>query len=377
MDFDPSAEYLEVIAVAESVAAKLRPGYIERERAGQYPWRPLAMLGSAGLLGLNVPEAAGGQDAGELLTGMVCEILATADYALPLLVMEAGSAAKLIHRHGSEQLREQWLPDLLAGRVTVGLALTEPEAGSDIAAATNTHARPSQHGDGWILNGEKCSMTFVESQLALVLAGTPDGPALFAVPTDAPGVSVSPFEDMGASQIGRAVVTFDDVRVPASSLMGAVGKGVGTVISVLGIAKIHVSAITLGLAKASLEDAIQWAQERRTYGALLATRQGVMFPLADMATEVEAARLLIHKALWLADKGRPYQREAAMVKAWVPAMAARICHESLLTLGHVGYSREHPAQARLRDVIGAELGEGAANVQRLITTRSLTGLIPT
>lgn len=374
MDFDPLPEHRDVMAVAQRVADRLAPGYIERERAGTYAWKPLAILGEAGLLGLNVPEAAGGQGAGELLAGMVCEILATADYALPLLVMEAGSAAKIIHRFGSPQLCQRWLPDLLAGQVTVGLAFTETEAGSDIAAATATRARRAD--DGWVIDGEKCSMTFVGSQLAIVLAGTPEGPALFGVPTDSPGVTVSPFEDMGASQIGRAVVTFDSVQVPDHALIGSAGKGVGAALSVLHVAKIHVAAVTLGLASASLDDALAWVKDRKTYGATLATRQGVIFPIADMYTELEAARLLIRKALWLADNDRPYQKEAAMVKTWVPALATRICHESLLILGHIGYSREHPAQARLRDVIGAELGEGAANVQRLITARCLTGVNP-
>ena len=372
MDFSPRPEHLEVMAVARRIADELAPGYVERERAGTYPWKPLAVLGDVGLLGLNVAEDAGGQGAGELLTGFVCEILGRADYALPLMLMEAGSVAKLLHLHGSPAAQERWLPELIAGRASAGLAFTESGAGSDLKAA-NRATRASQDGDTWVVQGEKCSMSYVDSQLAIVLAGTPDGPALLCVPTDEAGVTVAPFEDMGASQLGRAVVSFDGVRVPGDALLGTVGKGLNAALSALTSSKIHVAAATLGVAAASLDEALEWAKQRETFGAALATRQGVMFPLVDMYTQLEAARLLVHKALWLVDNDRPFVQEAAMVKAWVPALAARICHESLLVLGNVGYSREHPAQARLRDVIGAELGEGTANIQRLIAARCLTG----
>lgn len=375
MEFDPLPEHQAVMAVARQVADKLAPGYIERELAADCPRKPLAMLGEAGLLGLNAPEAAGGEGAGELLTGLVCEALGRADYTLPLLVLEAGSGIKILHATATTEVRERWIPDLLNGQATVGLAFTEPGAGSDVSSATATKAVPDD-GGGWRIIGEKCSMSFVGSQLAIVLAGTPEGPALFAVPTNADSLTVSPFDDLGGRQIGRAVVTWDDVPVQGNALLGTPGKGVGAALKSLGASKVLVAAATIGLADASLDEALAWVSRRETYGASLASRQGVMFPLVEMSTELEAARLLVHKTLWLADHGRPYGKEAAMVKAWVPALSTRICYHSMLTLGHIGYSREHPAQARLRDVIGAEFGEGTANVQKLLATRHLAGVTP-
>ncbi|MFC4946659.1 acyl-CoA dehydrogenase family protein [Pseudonocardia sp. GCM10023141] len=374
MDFGHSPEQRAVQDVARRLADRLAPGYVERDIAGLFPWKELAMLGEASLLGLNVPEEAGGQGAGELITGMVCEIIATADYDVASCIWQAGSTAKLLHRHGSAEVRDRWLQPVLAGQAMAGFAFTEPGAGSDISAAVATRAR--RDGSDWVLDGEKNSMSFAESQLAIVLAGTVDGPAVFCVPTDAPGVTVAPYDDLGGRQNGRAVVTFDGARVPDSARLGDPGHGVGQVLGVLGTSKVLVSAGAIGAATAALRDALAWAQERSTYGATLSTRQGVMFPLVDLSTELEAARLLLHRTLWLADNGQPYRKDAAMVKAWVPALCTRICMQAMLTVGHVGFSREHPAQVRLRDVMVTEFGEGTANVQRLIVAREMTGISP-
>lgn len=374
MDFGQTPEQRSVQDVARRLADRFAPGYVERDIAGHFPWKELAMLGEASLLGLNVDEEAGGQGAGELITGMVCETIATADYDVASLIWQAGSTAKLLHRHGSDEVRERWLQPVLAGQAMAGFAFTEPGAGSDISAAVTTRAR--RDGGDWVLDGEKNSMSFDESQLAIVLAGTPDGAAVFCVPTDSPGLTVAPYDDLGGRQNGRAVVTFDGVRVPDNARLGDPGRGVGQVLGVLGTSKVLVSAGAIGAASAALRDAVAWAKERSTYGAKLETRQGVMFPLVDMATELEAARLLLHRTLWLADNGQPYRKEAAMVKAWVPALCTRICMQSMLTVGHVGFSREHPAQVRLRDVMVTEFGEGTANVQRIIVAREMTGTSP-
>jgi cyclohexanecarboxyl-CoA dehydrogenase len=137
-----------------------------------------------------------------------------------------------------------------------------------------------------------------------------------------------------------------------------------------------VCCVCLGVAEAALAEAVAWAQERVTFGAPLATRQGIAFPAADLATQLEAARLLAQKALWKADLGCDFRREAAMAKAWIPRLASTVCHEAILTIGHVAYSREHPAQLRLRDVLATELGEGPANTQRMIVARDLFGVTP-
>jgi cyclohexanecarboxyl-CoA dehydrogenase len=373
VDFTLLPEHEELVEVARRVAVELAPGYVERDRAGSFPWETLKLLADSGLLGVPVPVEAGGQGAGELAAGLVCEELGKADYSTALMVIQAGTAGKMLWRLGSERVKEQWLPRVTTGDTTFGLALTEPGTGSDISALA-ARAKPS--GDGFSIRGEKSSMSFSESQMAFVLARTENGPALFVVPLDAPGVTVAPFDDMGSRPLGRAVVTFDDVVVPADAMLGTPGAGVKFALGSLASSKVLVCCVCLGVAEAALAEAVAWAKDRVTFGAPLATRQGIAFPAADLATQLEAARLLAQKALWKADRGDDFRREAAMAKAWIPRLASTVCHEAILTLGHVAYSREHPAQLRLRDVLATELGEGPANTQRMIVARDLFGVTP-
>jgi len=377
VDFALLPEHEELAGVARRVAAELAPGYVERDRAGAFPWETLKLLADSGLLAVHVPAEAGGQGAGELAAGLVCEELGEADYTTALMVIQAGTAGKMLWRLGSERVKAQWLPRVTTGDTTFGLALTEPGTGSDISALAAT-AKPvaSASGDGFAIRGEKSSMSFSDSQVAFVLAKTEAGPALFVVPLDAPGVTVAPFDDMGSRPLGRAVVTFDDVVVPADAMLGTPGAGVRTALGSLASSKVLVCCVCLGVAEAALAEAVAWAKERVTFGAPLATRQGIAFPAADLATQLEAARLLAQKALWKADRGDDFRREAAMAKAWIPRLASTVCHEAILTIGHVAYSREHPAQLRLRDVLATELGEGPANTQRMIVARDLFGVTP-
>ncbi|HKN37826.1 MAG TPA: acyl-CoA dehydrogenase family protein [Acidimicrobiia bacterium] len=377
MDFALLPEHEELAGVARRVAAELAPGYVERDRAGAFPWETLKLLADSGLLAVHVPAEAGGQGAGELAAGLVCEELGKADYTTALMVIQAGTAGKMLWRLGSERVKAQWLPRVTTGDTTFGLALTEPGTGSDISALAAT-AKPvaSASGDGFAIRGEKSSMSFSDSQVAFVLAKTEAGPALFVVPLDAPGVTVAPFDDMGSRPLGRAVVTFDDVVVPADAMLGTPGAGVKFALGSLASSKVLVCCVCLGVAEAALAEAVEWARERVPFGAPLATRQGIAFPAADLATQLEAARLLAQKALWKADRGDDFRREAAMAKAWIPRLASTVCHEAILTIGHVAYSREHPAQLRLRDVLATELGEGPANTQRMIVARDLFGVTP-
>ena len=373
MDFAHLPEHEELMAVARRVAGELAPGYVERDRAGVFPWDTMKLLATSGLLGVHVPAEAGGQGAGELAAGLVCEELGRADYTTALMIIQAGTAGKLLWRLGSERLKAEWLPRVTTGDTTFGLAFTEPGTGSDIAALAATATR---RADGFVLRGEKSSMSFSDSQVAFVLAKTDAGPALFLVAMDAPGVTVAPFDDMGSRPLGRAVVHFDDVEVPADALLGEPGSGLRSALGSLASSKVLVCCVCLGVALAAVEEAIAWAKDRVTFGAPLATRQGIAFPLVDALTQLEAARLLAQRALWKADRGADFRQEAAMAKSWIPHLAASACHEAILTIGHVAYSREHPAQVRLRDVLATELGEGPANTQRMIIARDRFGVTP-
>jgi len=374
LDFAHLPEHEALVAVARRVARELAPGYVERDRAGAFPWPTMKLLATAGLLGVHVPAEAGGQGAGELGAALVCEELGRADYGAAMMIIQAGTAGKLLWRLGSERLKTEWLPRVVTGDTTFGLAMTEPGTGSDISALAATAKR---RADGrFVIRGEKSSMSFSESEAAFVLARTEQGPGLFVVPLDAPGVTVAPFDDMGSRTLGRAVVTFDDVEVASDAVLGEPGTGLRPALGSLASSKVLVCSVCLGVASAALDDAVAWSKERVTFGAPLASRQGIAFPLADAATQLEAARLLVHKALWKADRREDFRQEAAMAKSWIPRLASSVCHEAILTIGHAAYSREHPAQVRLRDVLGTELGEGPSNTQRIVVARELFGVTP-
>jgi cyclohexanecarboxyl-CoA dehydrogenase len=373
VEFDLSPEQQQIVEVARSVAASLAPGYVDRDVSGQFSWDVPRMLGKAGLLGLNVAVEAGGEGAGELMAGLVTEVIAGGDRVAGNMPVQAGTACKLLHSYGDPGLASEWLPRILAGEVTVALGLTESESGSDLASVMMTATRS---GADWILNGEKTSVSLSHSQSVIVLANTPDGHALYFVPTDAAGVDKSPIRDMGVRSAGRAIMSFTDVRIPASYQIGEPGNGFRSILRSLSASRVLVCLITVGVAAKGIEDAIDWAKSRESFGKPLAARQGVTFPLMDALTEIQMSRLLCYQALWLADQGKDFRREAAMAKSWVPRAMAMACHEALLTIGHVGYSIDHPAQLRLRDVIGAELGEGTENIQKIILSRLVFGQSP-
>jgi cyclohexanecarboxyl-CoA dehydrogenase len=192
----------------------------------------------------------------------------------------------------------------------------------------------------------------------------------------APGVTISELDDMGNRGLGRAIVTYQDVRVPAWHQIGSAGAGLRNVMERFTYQKVVSGLQCIGAATASLHDAMAWAQDRITWGKPLSARQGIAFPLVTGAAEIEMARLFCYKALWQFDEGLSWRREAAMAKALIPRKMMEICHEALLVLGHTGYSHEHPVQLRLRDVMAAELAEGPEHIQKILLTRDLLGAIP-
>jgi cyclohexanecarboxyl-CoA dehydrogenase len=363
--------------VAGSVAAQLAPGYVARNKIDTQAayLEVLKQLGSADLLGLNVPEGYGGQGAGELAAGIVCEEIGYADYSAAMLIIQAGLAAKLLHLYGDPEVAAEWIPRLVAGEITSALALTEPQSGADLRA---TALRIRRSDDGFVLRGEKSTVSFPDSAAVTVLGRAESGElAMFWVPADTPGIIKSPIEDMGARGQGRCVMTFDDVVVPIRNQLGAGSSSLRAILSGLASSKVLVSLGALGTARAALDDAVAWARERTTFGAPLATRQGIAFPLARHAIEIEMARMLCWRSLRRSDAGSASPKDSAMAKAWVPGHMVEICHTAMLTIGHVAYSDEHPVQLRLRDLMAAEIAEGPENIQLLVVARDLLGVNPT
>jgi cyclohexanecarboxyl-CoA dehydrogenase len=199
------------------------------------------------------------------------------------------------------------------------------------------------------------------------------GVTAFLVPLDLPGVTRSALHDLGSRAVGRAVLSFDHVRVPASHRLGPEGAGFYEVMRGFDFNRVLIALACLGVAQVSLEETMRYVQERRAFGRPIVQFEGVSFPLAEAATLLEAARLLSYKALWLADRGERHTKEAAMAKWWAPKLAVETIHQCLLLHGHYGYTDELPFGQRLRDVIGLEIGDGTAEIMKLIVARELMG----
>ncbi|MBI3635743.1 MAG: acyl-CoA dehydrogenase family protein [Candidatus Rokubacteria bacterium] len=377
MDFTFTAEQEELVRALRNFARKeLAPRSREWDRTGEFPWGAWRQMGELGLLGLRAPAAYGGQEADLVTAGIAMEEIARGDFSATYGIQLAGLAGEILGKNGTEDAKRQWLPPTVRGEAVIALALTEPGVGSD---AANLACRAERDGDGYVITGEKSGISLgMVAQGAIVFARTdPKGRArgvtAFLVPLDGPGVAKSPLRDMGSHAVGRAVIHFDHVRVPASSRLGAEGTGFHQVMQGFDYNRLLIGLACLGIAQQSLDETMAYVKERRAFGKMLATFEGVSFPIAEAATHLEAARWLAYRGLWLADRGAPYTKESAMVKWWAPRLAADTIHQCLLLHGHYGYTDELPFEQRLRDVIGLELGDGTAEVMKVVVARELMG----
>jgi cyclohexanecarboxyl-CoA dehydrogenase len=265
---------------------------------------------------------------------------------------------------------------MVRGDVIIALALTEPGVGSD---AANLVCRAERVGDDYVITGEKSGISLGMVAQAAIVFATLDpgrrakGVTAFLVPLDLPGVARSPLGDMGMRGIGRAVLHFDGVRVPASHRLGEEGTGFRQIMQGFDYNRIIIALASLGVAQISLEETMAYVQERQTFGSPLARYEGVSFPIAEAATFVDAARWLCYRGLWLADQGLPYTKESAMAKWWAPKLSVETIHQCLLLHGHYGYTAELPFEQRMRDVIGLEIGDGSAEIMKMIVARELMG----
>ena len=377
MDLAFSPEQDELVRTLRHFARReLAPRSAHWDRTGEFPWEAWRRMGELGLLGLRVPEAYGGQAADFLTFGIAMEEIGRGDFSCTYGIQLAGLAGEILGRSGSDAIKTRWLPPTASGEAVVALALTEPGAGSD---AANLACRAERDGDGYVITGEKSGISLgMAAQAAVVFArtdpaGRARGVTAFLVPLDRPGVSRSPLRDMGTRAIGRAVLAFDQVRLPASHRLGEEGTGFYQVMQGFDYNRIGIALACLGVAQQSVEETMVYVKERRAFGRALARFEGVSFAIAEAATHLEACRWLCYRALWLADQGRPYTKESAMTKWWGPRLAVDTIHQCLLLHGHYGYTDELPFEQRMRDVIGLEIGDGAAEVMKMVVARELMG----
>jgi butyryl-CoA dehydrogenase len=280
-----------------------------------------------------------------------------------------------ILRFGTEAQKQQFLAPLAAGRKLGCFALSEPEAGSD-AAAQQTVAR--RDGDGWVIHGTKNWITNGPVADVMVLFTMTDkaaghrGITSFLVPMDTPGVRCGPPDDkLGIRGSKSCQVFLDDARLPADAVLGEVGQGFKVAMSTLDGGRIGIAAQAIGIARAAFEDALEYAAQRKTFGQPIARHQAIQWKLADMAVEIDAARLLAHRAAQLKDQGRPYGMEASMAKLYAADVANRVAREAVQVFGGNGYVTEFPVERHLRDAKITEIYEGTSEIQRLVISNHL------
>jgi butyryl-CoA dehydrogenase len=349
----------------------VRPRAKEIDRTGEFPRSFFNQAGELGLAGVAVPEEYGGGGMDTLSYSLVIEGISRVCASSGVILSVNNSlVCDPILKFGSEEQKRDFLTPLASGRKLGCFGLTEPGAGSD-AASLRTLAR--RDGDGYLLTGSKVFITNgTHAELALVFATVdPEkkhrGITAFIVGTDAPGFHRGVHETkLGVNASGTTELVFDRVRVPASQRLGAEGEGFKIAMATLDGGRIGIAAQATGIAQGALEQALAYAKERQAFGHPIADFQAIQFMLADMATEIDAARLLVRKAAWKSDTGGRFSMEASIAKLFASEMATRATHKAIQIHGGYGYSAEYPVERMYRDARITEIYEGTSEIQRLV-----------
>jgi cyclohexanecarboxyl-CoA dehydrogenase len=378
LSFSISADQEALVKVARGFGERrLAPYYKQREQEGAFDRATLQAMGDLGLFGVELPEEYGGLGLDCTTAGLVLEAVCRSDYNVGQLMVTMSLSGVIMARHGDPAVVAPWLCGVTAGEMIPAIALTEPGGGSD---AANLTVRATKDGASYILDGEKTSTSFAtQAAFAIVWArtGAPSrgarGISAFLVPLDQPGIKTSEFDDLGGRCAGRGSVHFDRVVIPATHLIGRENEGFVHVMQGFDYSRALIGLQCLAVARQSLDETWVSTAERSSFGRPLVANQGVSFPLAEAETQLEACRLLCLKTLWLKDQGLPHTAEAAMCKWWAPKLAFDTIQTCLLLNGHDAYTEDMPYAQRLRDVLGLQIGDGTAQIMKLIIARHNAG----
>jgi len=372
-----SEEQIMIRDMARAFATEqLAPFAAEWDRTHAFPAAAIRQMGELGLLGMLVPEEWGGAGADHVAYALAIEEVAAGDGACSTIMSVHNSVACMpILKFASETQKERFLRPMARGELLGIFCLTEPQAGSDAAAI---RMRAVRDGDGYVLNGVKQFITSGKNgQIAITFAVTDPGVgkrgiSAFIVPTDLPGYIVSRIEEkMGQRASDTAQITFENLRLPAEFRLGAEGEGYRIALSNLEGGRIGIASQSVGMARAAFEAALAYAKERESFGKAIVEHQAVAFRLADMATEIDAARLLVLRAAALRDRGEPCLKEASMAKLFASEMAERVCSAAIQVLGGYGYVSDFPVERIFRDVRVSQIYEGTSDVQRIVISRAV------
>lgn len=359
-------------AVKQLAEQSIRPHALEWNRKKIFPKDAIDALAQSGFMGMLVPEPWGGANISHIDYALVIEEIAKADAATSTIVAVHNSVACMpILNYGSEEQKNLFLKPLAQGKKLGAFCLTEPQAGSD---AKNLHTKAIKQQDDYVISGVKQFITSGKhADIAIVMAKTAqDEISAFIVPTDSKGFNVAKIEDkMGQHASEIAQIALDEVRIPASYRLGQEGEGYKIALSQLECGRIGIAAQAVGMAQEALELTLQYATERKTFNRPLYEHQAIQFKLADMDTQLQAARLLIHHAADLKDNGLPAIKAASQAKLFATEQATKICHMALEIHGGYGYLVDFPIEQIYRDVLVTTIYEGTSDIQRHIICREL------
>jgi len=380
MQFDLTEEQLQVKQmVREFAEAEIKPHVMEWDEAQQFPRELFTKMGELGLTGVIFPEEYGGAGMGYVEYATVIEEIARVCGSVGLSIAAHNSlCTNHIFQYASEEMKRKYVTPLAKGEKLGAWALTEPSSGSDASGMKTTAVR---RNDGWVINGSKNFITHgISADTCVVLAITnremrSRGISAFIVERGAPGFIGGRKENkLGMRASETASIIFEDCWVPDANLLGEQGRGFVNSMQILDGGRISIAALALGIAQGAYESALKYAQERKQFGQPIFDFQGIQFKLADMATQIDAARLLIMRAAWLKDNKRPTTKESAMAKVYASEIAVKVSEEAIQIHGGYGYTKDYPPEKFWRDSKLCTIGEGTSEVQRLVIARQLVAL---
>jgi cyclohexanecarboxyl-CoA dehydrogenase len=358
---------------------RLAPHYQKRATEERIDRALMKEMGALGLIAPDLPEQYGGLGESSVTAGIIIEQIAYADFNASYVPLLASLMGSMIAQHASPDIAQEWLPKVTAGEAIIGLGLTEPRGGSD---AANLILRAEKSGNGYRLNGEKTSISFSDQcEAAVIFARTGKvedgarGVSAFFVDLNQKGVTRTHFDDIGTKPVGRGSIFLDDLFVPAECLMAEENKGFSKIMTGFDFSRALIGLECLGPAQASVDETWHYTSERKAFERPIAQFQGVSFPLAEAETQLTMMRQLCYYTLSLRDRRLPHTAEAAMCKWYVPKVACEIIHQCLLTHGHYGYTTDLPFHQRYLDVMGLQIGDGTAQIQKLVIAREKVGRI--
>ncbi|HSS33906.1 MAG TPA: acyl-CoA dehydrogenase family protein [Solirubrobacterales bacterium] len=375
MDFQLSNEHrLIQTTVRDFAQQEVAPAAEELDREKRFPYEIVAKLGALGLMGIPFPEEYGGGGGDSLAYAIAVEELTRVDSSVAItLCAHTSLGTQPIYLFGNDEQKREWMPQLCAGEKLGAFGLTEPEAGSD---AGNVHTKAQLDSDEWVIDGAKQFITNAGTDISGMVCITArtgeDEISNLIVPNGAPGYEQGePYRKMGWNASDTRPLSFDGARVPEENLLGPRGMGFRQFLQVLDIGRIGVAAMGVGLAQGALDEALAYAKERRAFGKPISKYQAIQIKLADMATEIEAARLLVYKAARMKDRGENFSLTAAQAKLKTGRLAVRCAEEAVQIHGGYGFIEEYPVCRFYRDAKILTIGEGTDEVQQMVIARAL------